>query len=90
MSNYKVRYHGDGLITEGHYDVFSLSLSIFLRVSYFLARARSRDWKCASSWHAINPDPLQILILLFLYTLRNFIDVPRAHYFTCETANKTL
>jgi len=43
MSNYKVRYHGDGLITEGHYDVFSLSLSIFLRVSYFLARARSRD-----------------------------------------------
>jgi len=27
MSNYKVRYHGDGLITEGHYDVLPLSFS---------------------------------------------------------------
>jgi len=56
VSNYQVRYHGDGLITGAiTRTTFSLRALLFLR-----ARAPSilaRERKCASSWQAINPDP---------------------------------
>lgn len=62
VSNYKVRYHGDGLITG------AITRATFSLRAYVGTRAciPARERKCASSWQAINPDPLRILILLLL------------------------
>lgn len=92
MSNYKVRYYGDGLITRAITRVLSLSSSLSSSTLISAcARAHSREWKCASSWHAINPDPIANPDFAFITrALRNFIDVRRVHYFARETANETL
>lgn len=77
VSNYKVRYLGDGLITR-----------VITRAR---ASVREGESACSLSWHAINRDPsIANLNLVILVALRNFIDARRAHYFTYGTANETL
>lgn len=75
VSNYKVRYLGDGLITG----------------AITRARAVARRKARGLSWHAINPDPpISDWQVSILFLLQNFIDARRAHYFAYGTANETL
>jgi len=64
VSNYKVRYYGDRLITRAITRV-TFSLSLFFRV-------HSREWKCTSSWHAINPDPIANRNFAFIIRIAEF------------------